>query len=109
MSSDNDRRILNNKLQSLEQAFIFPDGLPSRPFFKRVIKLYQQFMSKAVIKKQITSRGGSTHLHVCYIQIFKYVTVFAKSRLVSTKTEFSFITAAYRYTQYLSIPQCSKC
>ena len=32
--SDNDRRILNNKLQSLERAFIFPDGLPNRPFFK---------------------------------------------------------------------------
>ena len=32
--SDNDRRILNNKLQSLERAFIFPDGLPNRPFYK---------------------------------------------------------------------------
>ena len=35
-NSDNERRILNNKLQSLERAFLNPDGLPNRPIFKYV-------------------------------------------------------------------------
>ena len=33
-----------------------------------------------------------------------YVTVSAKTSLVRTKTEFNFIAAVYRHTQYLSIP-----
>ena len=35
------------------------------------------------------------------------VTVLAKTHLVCTKTEFNFIAAIYRYTQYLSIPSVS--
>ena len=35
------------------------------------------------------------------------VTVLAKTSLVRTKTEFSFIAAVYRHTQYLSIPSAS--
>ena len=35
---------------------------------------------------------------------YSYVTVLAKTRLVRTKTEFNFIAAVYRHTQYLSIP-----
>ena len=31
----------------------------------------------------------------------EYVTVLAKTRLVLTKTEFNFIAAVYRHTQYL--------
>ena len=33
-----------------------------------------------------------------------YVTILAKTRHVRTKTEFNFIAAVYRHTQYLSIP-----
>ena len=36
-----------------------------------------------------------------------YVTVLAKIHLVRTKTEFNFIAAVYRHTQYLSIPSVS--
>ena len=36
-----------------------------------------------------------------------YVTVLAKTRHVRTKTEFNFIAAVYRHTQYLSIPSVS--
>ena len=36
-----------------------------------------------------------------------YVTVLAKTRHVRTKTEFNFIAAVYRHTQYLSIPTVS--
>ena len=36
-----------------------------------------------------------------------YLTVLAKTRHVRTKTEFNFITAVYRHTQYLSIPSVS--
>ena len=35
------------------------------------------------------------------------MTVLAKTCLVCTKTEFNFIAAAYRHTQYLSIPSVS--
>ena len=35
------------------------------------------------------------------------VTVLAKTCLVRTETEFNFIAAAYRHTQYLSIPSVS--
>ena len=35
------------------------------------------------------------------------MTVWAKARIVHTKTEFSFIVTAYRHTQYLSIPSVS--
>ena len=35
------------------------------------------------------------------------VTVLAKTRHVRTKTEFNFIAAVYRHTQYLSIPSVS--
>ena len=38
---------------------------------------------------------------------YLYVTVLAKTRLVHTKTEFNFIAAVYRHTQYLSIPSVS--
>ena len=34
-------------------------------------------------------------------------TVLAKTRHVCTKTEFNFIAAVYRHTQYLSIPSVS--
>ena len=27
-------RILNNKLMNIERAFILPEGLPGRPYFK---------------------------------------------------------------------------
>ena len=37
----------------------------------------------------------------------RYVTVLAKTCHVSTKTEFNFIAAVYRQTQYLSIPTVS--
>ena len=40
----------------------------------------------------------------CYVI---YVTVLAKTRLVRSKTEFNFIAAVYRHTQYLSIPSVS--
>ena len=36
-----------------------------------------------------------------------YMTVLAKTHLVRTKTEFNFIAAVYRHTQYLSIPSVS--
>ena len=36
-----------------------------------------------------------------------YVTVLAKTGFVLTKTEFNFIAAVYRHTQYLSIPSVS--
>ena len=39
--------------------------------------------------------------------IYIYVTVSAKTRHVRTKTEFNFIAAVYRHTQYLSIPTVS--
>ena len=39
--------------------------------------------------------------------LLKSVTVLAKTHLVSTKTEFNFITTVYRHTQYLSIPSVS--
>ena len=35
------------------------------------------------------------------------MSVLAKTRLVRTKTEFNFIAAVYRHTQYLSIPSVS--
>ena len=35
------------------------------------------------------------------------VTVLAKTRLVHTKTEFNFVAAVYRHTQYISIPSVS--
>ena len=35
------------------------------------------------------------------------VTVLAKTHIACTKTEFNFITTAYRHTQYLSIPSVS--
>ena len=43
-------------------------------------------------------------LRISYIQ---YVTVLVKTRIVQTKTEFNFIAAVYRHTQFLSIPIAS--
>ena len=39
--------------------------------------------------------------------MYTYVTVLAKTHHVRTKTEFNFIAAVYRHTQYLSIPSVS--
>ena len=39
--------------------------------------------------------------------LYLFVTVSAKTRHVRTKTEFNFIAAVYRHTQYLSIPTVS--
>ena len=36
-----------------------------------------------------------------------YVNVLAKAHLVLTKTQFNFIAAVYRHTQYVSIPSVS--
>ena len=46
-------------------------------------------------------RIGTLH----YLQgVLTFVTVLAKTNHVHTKTEFNFIAAVYRHTQYLSIP-----
>ena len=47
--------------------------------------------------------SSSYNITLMYI----YVTVLAKTHHVRTKTEFNFIAAVYRHTQYLSIPTVS--
>ena len=53
-----------------------------------------------------------SYIHACTnkthsLANLQYVTVLAKTRYVRTKTEFNFIAAVYRHTQYLSIPSVS--
>ena len=72
---------------------------------------FQQYNS---IKRMACFEGVSNRSNVDELVTIKItnliitiVTVLAKTRHVRTKTEFNFIAAVYRHTQYLSIPSVS--
>ena len=53
----------------------------------------------------VSAKGICT---IKYVGVFLLiVTILAKTHLVCTETEFNSIAAAYRHTQYLSIPSVS--
>ena len=68
---------------------------------------FRKFPAIRYNKRLMCASKTNFPLSIITIKTYVYVTVLAKTRLVRTKTEFNFIAAVYRHTQYLSITSVS--